>query len=72
MQINSIAQFAEACKTLDSDEIYELFEFNLSEEMRNAIYEIADDADDVAVLEPARLAFNAIGLMYGVESLINY
>lgn len=69
MQINSVQQFAEACKSLDSDAIYELFEFQLSEEVRDAIYAIADDTD---AFEPARLAFNKIGLQYNVESLQNY
>jgi len=67
--INSVQQFAEACKHLDSDEIYELFEFDLSEEMRNEIYAIADDKD---AFEPVRLAMHTIGLQYNVESLLNY
>lgn len=69
MQINTVQQFAEACKTLDSNAIYELFEFDLSEEVRDMIYAIADDTD---AYEPARLAFNKIGLQYNVESLLNY
>jgi hypothetical protein len=68
-QINTVQQFAEACKTLDSNAIYELFEFDLGEEMRDKIYAIADD---INASEPARLAFNLIGVQYNVESLKNY
>lgn len=69
MQINTVQQFAEACKSLDSNEIYELFEFDLSEDLRDKIYAIADD---INAQEPARLAFNLIGAQYNVESLRNY
>jgi hypothetical protein len=69
MQISTVQQFAEACKSLSSQEIYELFEFQLSEEVRDAIYAIADDAD---AAEPARLAFNKIGVQYDCEALRNY
>ena len=68
-QITSIEQFAEVCKSLDSNAIYELFEFELSEEMREKIYAIADDKDS---FEPVRLAMYTIGLQYNVESLLNY
>jgi hypothetical protein len=69
MQINSVQQFAEACKSLDSNAIYELFEFELSEDMRSKIYAIADNSD---AFEPVRLAMHTIGLQYNVESLQNY
>jgi len=68
-QINSIAQFAEACKQLDSNAIYELFEFELSEDMRSRIYAIADDTE---AFEPVRLAMQLIGAQYDVQSLKDY
>jgi len=68
-QITSIAQFAEACKQLDSNAIYELFEFDLSEDMRDKIYAVADDKD---AFEPVRLALHLIGKQYNIESLLNY
>jgi len=68
-QITTVAQFAEACKQLDSEEIYQLFEFDLSEDVRDAIYAIADNPN---AAEPAREAFNAIGLQFNVKSLVDY
>lgn len=66
--ISTISQFAEACSTLSSEAIYELFEFNLHDEMRDKIYEVADPHS----AEPARNAFNEIGKLYSVQSLIDY
>lgn len=66
--MKTIAEFAEACKTLDCDAIYTLFEDRISDDLRDAIYDVAETNSD----EPARDALNAIGLQYNVESLINY
>lgn len=67
--INTVSQFAEACKTLTSEEIYELFEFSLSEEMRDKIYAIADNPD---AFEPVREAMCEIGKQFNVQALIDY
>ena len=67
--ITTVAQFAEACKQLDSEGIYQLFEFDLSETVREAVYAVADNPD---AAEPAREAFNAIGLQFNVQSLADY
>ena len=68
MQITSIQQFAEACKNKSSDEIYDLFEHELSRELRDEIYDCSNDDTP----EPARSAFNNIGQMFNIESLIEY
>jgi hypothetical protein len=68
-QISTLQQFAEACKSLNSEAIYELFEFDISDAMREKIYNVSSFSD---TSEPARLAFNLIGSQYNVESLQNY
>lgn len=67
--INTISQFAEACRNLSSEAIYELFEFNLTEEMRDMIYAVADNPD---ASEPVREAMYEIGKLHNVQSLIDY
>ena len=68
-QISTLRQFAEACKDLDNDGIYELFEDEISEEMRELIYKVSEGIDTP---EPVRCAFELIGSAFGVESLLNY
>jgi hypothetical protein len=66
--MKTIADFAEACKTLESDEIYNLFEFDIRDELRSEIIsQAAHDAE-----EPVRSALENIGLQYSVQSLIDY
>jgi hypothetical protein len=65
--MQTINEFAEACKTLDSDGIYELFEYCIPQILRDMIYAMAGDC-----AEPARASLNKLGYMFGVESLINY
>ena len=60
--------FISQCKTITSEEIYELFEDMISQELRDVIYDIADsDAS-----EPCRNALIKLGYMYGVKSLIDF
>jgi hypothetical protein len=63
----TIEEFAEACRDLDDDDIYELFEFKISPELRDQFYKIDPDSP-----EPVRAAMVSIGKKYGVPSLINY
>ncbi len=69
MQISTVQQFAEACRGLDNDGIYDLFEDVISDDLRDEIYKISDVFDTP---EPARLAFNLLGAQYNIESLMNY
>ena len=66
--MQTVQDFALACKHLTSDEIYDLFEFDISQELRDTIY--AESEIDSA--EPVRDAFNKIGMMYSVQTLAEY
>ncbi len=80
MQISTVQQFAEACKSLDNNAIYELFEDVISQQLRDEIYEFSRPyADTVAqnlagthTFEPCRDAMIAIGVKYNVQTLIDY
>ena len=67
-QLQTVAQFAAVCQNLSSDGIYELFENEISEILRDRIlgWSLSDSA------EPVRDALNRIGRMTGVESLEKY
>jgi len=67
--IRTVQEFAEACRNLSSEEVYELFEDNITPELRDEIY---DTYSDVDCLEPTRQALNAIGANFAVGSLIEY
>ena len=69
MQVETIAQFAEACKSLDNQGIYELFEDEISQELRDKIYLTFEDLETP---EPMRAAIIQIGELYGVQSLLDY
>jgi hypothetical protein len=64
----TVADFAAACVTLDHNDIYEMFEDDISEELRDKIYAYSE-AD---CNEPVRNAFEKIGKEYNVQSLIDY
>lgn len=68
MPLNTLAQFAAACKKLSSDEIYELFELVIENPLRNEILNLAP----ATAQEPVRYSLNLIGRHYEVPSLINY
>ena len=65
----TIAEFVEACKTLNSDEIYELFEYGISHKLRDEIYATSTETKSP---EPVRLRLNALGTKYNVRSLQDY
>lgn len=65
----TIALFAEACKSLDNDAIYDLFECDITQELRDEIYLAYSTETDS---EPMREAMCKIGMLYNVQSLIDY
>jgi hypothetical protein len=67
--LNTLKDFALACTNKTQDEIYDLFEFDVSNCLRDSIYESVAHID---TNEPVRTALNAIGIAYNVQSLINY
>ena len=66
--MKTVAEFAAACETLSSDEIYELFEDDISQELRDRIYSFSE----IDTPEPVRSALNGIGIIYHVQSLKDY
>jgi hypothetical protein len=64
----TVADFAVACKQLTHEEIYELFEFDISQQLRDLIYMRAEDDTP----EPVRSALNNIGYSFNVNSLKTY
>jgi hypothetical protein len=67
---NTIAEFAEACKTLDNFDIYMMFEEYISDDLRNEIYALARPEEECN--EVVRDALITIGMQYNVQSLIDY
>lgn len=66
--LTSIEQFVEFAANSTVDEIYDAFEFNCSEELRDEVYALSTpDAN-----EPARDAFIKLGKLHNVQSLINF
>ena len=64
-----IAQFAQACKDLTNDQIYNLFEYEIKQELCEDIYDKYSTSKDN---EPMRAAMNRIGAKYNIESLKSY
>jgi hypothetical protein len=63
-----VAEFAEACENKTQEEIYELFEDDISQELRDRIYSFSE----VDTPEPVRSALNGVGILYNVQSLKDY
>jgi len=66
--MKTIAQFAAACINKSHNDIYELFEFDISQELRDLIYMRAENDTP----EPVRSALNNIGFSFNVNSLKTY
>jgi hypothetical protein len=64
----TVADFAVACKHLDSDAIYDLFEYEISDALRDMILSRAMPDSN----EPVREALNNIGRKFSVQSLADY
>ena len=67
-RIHSMRDFAMSCSTLTSDEIYKLFEYELSQELRDEIYNTFWSDSQ----EPARAALRQLGIRYCIKSLQDY
>jgi hypothetical protein len=63
-----VAEFAEACENKTQEEIYELFEDDISQELRDRIYSFSE----IDTPEPVRSALNGVGILYNVQSLKDY
>lgn len=66
--MKTVRDFVEACKNVQPSKIYELFEYALSNDVREKIITFAE----AETPEPVRSAFNKLGMTYDVENLINY
>ena len=66
--IETVTDFATACEQLTTSQIYELFENDIADELRDTILSIAP----VDCSEPVRYALNALGDVYEVKSLTDY
>lgn len=55
--INTLAEFIIRCETATNDEIYELFEFGISDKVRTQVLFFAD----LSSTEPVRSAMHRIG-----------
>jgi hypothetical protein len=66
--MKTIAEFAEACENKTHEEIYELFEDDISQKLRDRIYSFSE----IDAPEPVRSALNGIGMIYHVQSLKDY
>ncbi len=64
----TILEFVQACATLDSDSIFELFEHAVSERLRDEVYALSSSDSP----EPLREALNRLGEEHKVQSLIDY
>ena len=67
--MNTVAEFAEACRPLNGYQIYMLFESGIGRTLRDHIYEAYRDSKSP---EPTRSALIQIGQEYNVQSLIDF
>jgi len=67
-EAQSIEQFVFACRGLSRDQIYDLFEYQIADELRDRIFHLAPAMHP----EPVRFAMNLLGREWDVESLRNY
>lgn len=65
---DTIPEFVAACADLTSDEIFILFEHEISPALRDAIYLMAPSDCN----EPFRAACEELGRVYHVHSLLTY
>jgi len=74
----TVVEFVDACKSLDGNAIYELFEYEISDNLRNEIYGYSRPYScdpglrDTHTSEPCREAMYTLGTKYNVQSLIDY
>ena len=76
----TVAEFVDACKTLDHFGIYLLFEDDIAPELRSELYSYSRPYADTVeqslagthTFEPCRDAMITLGNKYNVQSLISY
>ncbi len=64
----TVTEFIAACNNKSSNEIYEMFEFQISESLRTELCNMMDPDES----EPTRALFYNFGLKYNVQALIDY
>jgi hypothetical protein len=64
----TIPDFVQACSSMDSDAIFELFEYEISESLRGEIFALSDPDSP----EPLREALSLLGEKHNVQSLLDY
>lgn len=77
---STVEEFAEACKSLDNEAIYELFEDEITQDLRDELYgygrpyaeTMEQNLAGTHTFEPCRDAMITLGLKYNVQSLIDY
>ena len=67
--ITSLEAFLEACKNKNNDEIYEIFEYEIDENVYVHVMSHVDNDEDP---EPVRNALNVLGQKHGIQSLVDY
>jgi hypothetical protein len=67
--ITSLEAFLAACDKQDNDRIYEIFEFEIDE---NVYVQVMANCDDDETPEPVRCALNNLGSKHGIQSLVDY
>jgi hypothetical protein len=58
--INSVNEFVETAKNLDNDAIYDLFEYDTSDAVRDEIYALVKNENEP---EPMRAAMHILGFV---------
>ena len=66
--VKTIAEFVKVTRKMTKDEIYDLIEMELSDDMRDKIYELADPECP----EPCRCALRKLGKEHNSPALLNY
>jgi len=64
----TIPEFVDACRTLSSDAIYDVFESDIPQRLRDELYAMADPESP----EPCRSAMIKLGHQHNVKSLIDF
>ena len=76
----TVQAFVQTCATLSNEEIYELFENEISQELRDEIYSysrpyaetVEQNLAGTHTFEPCRDAMITLGQKYNIQNLIDY
>ena len=66
--LNTIQEFAVNCSGRSSEEIYDIFEVDATDFVRDEVMLLAG----IKSCEPVREGLNKLGYMFGIKSLIEY